>query len=462
VPVPPPSVPAVAQRPEGHLAAGSRRIPAENLLALGAKLLASALWVSGRSQHEAWESSVVPRLGRRLAADVTAEVDAGARTVTLRDAAGTARTAVHAGDQGSIICTEDGGGPAFAPVPVGSQLPDARTTYWPLGDAGEVDPGATGMDVARLGTGVDAAFDEAAHTSALVVVHRGEVVAERYAEGAGPETQLESWSMGKSVAAALVGVLVGEGALDPDGPPPLPEWQGHGDARRGITVRHLLQMSSGLRFSGVDDWEPARSPVPDHVLIYMDAVDVGAFVLAPDLEHQPGTIGRYRNCDPLALMAAARAIVEGRGEDWLTWPQRALFDPAGVRRQVLETDRFGNFIITGFDYGTARNWARLGLLFLEDGVFAGRRVLPAGWARVVSTPAPAWGEPVYGGLFWLNGTREWALPPSAYCMAGDGNQRCFIVPSHDLVVVRLGHSSGSEASGPALNDALAAITAACP
>ena len=91
-----------------------------------------------------------------------------------------------------------------------------------------------------------------------------------------------------------------------------------------------------------------------------------------------------------------------RGENFLTWPQRALFDRIGIRRQVLETDPYGNFLITGYDYGTARNWARIGLLYLQDGMWQGQRILPEGWATFVSTPAPTWKRPEYGGFFWLN------------------------------------------------------------
>lgn len=446
--------------PEGRLQP-RRRLPLENLLAIGAKILGSAIWVSGREQDEAMRLSLEPRLGSHLAKRVRAEIDAEGGKVTLSHDSGSTRTAVFAGAQGCVICTPEGAGPAFEPQPIATALPLAEDQEWPLGDASPVDPGATGIDEGLLMKAVDAAFGRGTHTAAMAVVHRGHLVAERYAGGVGPDTQLESWSMGKSVAATLIGILVAEGALALDDPPPLEEWQRPGDARRSITVRHLLQMSSGLRFSSIDDWDPSRSPVPDHVRVYMDAIDVHKFALNAELAHEPGTAGRYRNCDPLALMAAARCIVEDTGGDWLSWPQRVLFDKVGIRKQVLETDRFGNFIVTGFDYGTARNWSRLGLLYLEDGVFAGHRVLPEGWVRFVSTPAPAWSEPVYGGFFWLNRAKEWALPDSAFCMAGDGNQRCFIVPSHDLVIVRLGHVAGGAESAPALNGALAGIVAAC-
>jgi len=139
-----------------------------------------------------------------------------------------------------------------------------------------------------------------------------------------------------------------------------------------------------------------------------------------------------------------------------------LFDRIGIRRQVLETDPYGNFIMTGYDYGTPRNWARLGLLYLQDGMWQGQRVLPEGWAKFVSTPAPAWKQPVYGGLFWINGDGGWNIPKDAYLMAGAGGQNTFIIPSHDLVVVRMGHFRGAAAGRKTLNAAFTQLMAAVP
>ena len=145
------------------------------------------------------------------------------------------------------------------------------------------------------------------------------------------------------------------------------------------------------------------------------------------------------------------------GQDYLGWPQAVLFDRIGIRRQVLDTDIFGNFVLSGLDHGTARNWARLGLLYLWDGVWDGARLLPEGWSKFVGTPAPAWPQPVYGGQFWLNRTGEFDLPRDAYMMAGSGQQRVFIVPSADLVVVRLGHVRGHDRAAPSINAMLRSI-----
>jgi CubicO group peptidase (beta-lactamase class C family) len=223
-------------------------------------------------------------------------------------------------------------------------------------------------------------------------------------------------------------------------------------------------MSSGLRFTHAaqprHEW---GREIPDHLAVYADAIDAFSLSVTRPVEHPPQTVGRYRNSDPLTLGYLVRRTVEARGESYLTWPQRALFDKIGIRRQVMETDAYGNFLLTGHDYGTARNWARLGLLYLQDGVWQGERLLPEEWNDFVSKPAPAWEEPEYGGLFWVNGTGAFpALPRDAYYMSGAGGQSTIIVPTHDLVIVRMGHAEGSRVGGRGLRDALASLMEAVP
>lgn len=322
-----------------------------------------------------------------------------------------------------------------------------------MGDAGG-GAGASAMDRALVAAAIDAGFrGDLAATAAVVVLHRGEIVGERYRDGIDAYTQLESWSMGKSLTATLIGVLVQQGHLSLDQPAPIREWHGDGDPRANIRIRDLMQMSSGLLYSGQDDprqrWPLA---VPEHLYIYSDTVNAFERAIGSSAEHPPGTVGRYRNCDPLTLGAVIRrTVTEELGENYHQWPQAALFDRIGIRRQVLETDWYGNFLLTGFDYGTPRNWARLGQLYLQDGIWEGERVLPEGWSRFVSTPAPAWPEPCYGGQFWLNRTREFELPEDAYFMAGYGEQRVFVVPSAGLVIVRMGHRSDTDAPRDATN-----------
>jgi CubicO group peptidase (beta-lactamase class C family) len=280
----------------------------------------------------------------------------------------------------------------------------------------------------------------------MVVIHRGRIIGERYADGWGPYTPQISWSMGKSIAATLTGVLVQQGALAIDRPAPVPEWQNELDPRRDIMLADLLRMSSGLDFDNFGlNPNSSYDAANEHFRIYFDALDVFAHAVDQPLRFEPGTVWRYRNSDPLTLMRVARHIVETRGDDWLSFPQRALFDRIGARSFVLETDAWGNFIITGFDYGGTRDWARLGLLYLRGGEWEGERILPAEWASFVSTPAPGDPSRGYGGLFWLNrGGAQDRLPEDAYWMAGYMGQITMIIPSADLVVVRQGPSPGGD------------------
>ena len=423
--------------------------PRDTPLTLGAaayaKILCSAIFVSGRDEAEARKNSAYFLTPEAEREHVTTEVDRARRIVRATVRGVVTRTAGFYGDQGCVIHPEGTDSVFFTPTAVTTLLPDAKSQPWPMGDAVAGAPWPAGVDKAAIDASVDHAFSNPdALTAGMVVLHKGRIVAERYAPGVTADTQLESWSMGKSLTATLVGLLLQQGALTLDAPAPVAAWQGKDDPRRAITVRHLLQMSSGLHCTspGDPDFAPERDGYPAHVLIYSGGLDVFRFSTSRPLQFAPGTEGRYRNCDPITLGALVRQAVEARGEAYLTWPQRALFDRIGIRRQVLEPDAYGNFILSGYDYGTVRNWARLGLLYAQDGVWQGTRLLPEGFTRFVSTPAPGWATPRYGGLFWVNGTRELDAPPDAYWMAGAGGQRVIIIPSRDLVIVRLGHMRG--------------------
>jgi CubicO group peptidase (beta-lactamase class C family) len=160
-----------------------------------------------------------------------------------------------------------------------------------------------------------------------------------------------------------------------------------------------------------------------------------------------------------------RLGVEQRGEEYLSFPQRALFDKLGIRSMVIETDAFGNLLTQGSDYAVPRDWARLGNLYLQDGVWNGERILPEGFVKFVQTVAPAWAadhRPTYGGFFAINGDGRFPVPRDAYYMAGAGSQWTLIVPSHDLVVVRMGHYKGDKIGEEDLKSALALLMQAVP
>lgn len=411
------------------------RSPVNLGAAVSAKQLCSAVFVAGRHPQEAVPHCVLPEI-RGIHEPMSYVVDNIAKTATVTLGSFT-RVARFCGSQGCVIIPEGADDVCFDPVDVDTSLPAADTQQWPMGDVGAAAAPDADVDAAAIEEAVELAFRHPdAKTAAFLVAHRGRIIAERYADGCHADVQLESWSMGKSLIATLVGLLVEDGSVGLDDPAPIPAWRGADDPRAAITVANLLHMSSGLEFSAQD--EPDGG---DHSYVYSGAVDVFDLAISRRLEHPPNTVCRYRNCDPLALGYIVRRIVEGRGEEYLSFPQRALFDRVGIRKMVPEVDPFGNFIMTGYMYGTARAWLRLGLLYLWGGVWEGARILPDGWSDFVTSRAPAAPSGGRGAMFTLPGARA-GLPPDAYAMRGAGDNDVSIVPSRDLVIVRMGHLSG--------------------
>jgi CubicO group peptidase (beta-lactamase class C family) len=427
------------------------------------KILCSAVFVSGRDINEAFQNSVLSHdvfRGQTIEIICNLRIDRDKKSVTLKLKGSPERTAVFYGDQGCVTLPLDSKKVFFNPVKVQSTLPDAKTQKWPMGDIIPEQTQSTNINKSRLEEAVETAFSNPeAYTTAFLVLHNGDIIAERYDLGINKDTQLESWSMGKSITSTLIGIMIKEKNLSLHDYAPIPEWHLKGDPRSKIRISDLLRMSSGLRFSGADD--PPEKHVhnfPDHEYVYSGSVDVFQFSINKQLEFTPNTLGRYRNCDPLSLGYIIKRKLIENGEEYLSWPQKALFDKIGIRKQVLETDPYGNFIMTGFDYGTARNWARLGLLYLQEGIWEEKRLLTKEFVDFIKTPAPGWKEPVYGGLFWLNHTKRYNLPEDAYWMAGIGVQRVIIVPSLNIVVVRMGHRSGGKIAETTLNEALFKLT----
>jgi len=433
--------------------------PLEHSAAGYAKILCSAVFISGRDLATAADEDgffVAPRAERSL---LKATVDAASQAVRVTLPNGITRSAKHVGDQGCVTLPRDADAPLFTPVPITSMLPEASTQLWPMGDRIANDAARSQIDQAKLGAAVAAAFDPPdGLTAAFVVAHKGRIIAERYQAGIDHTTPLPGWSMGKSVTASLLGRLIYDGydrSLELFSLAPVAEWQQAEDPRRGIRVADLLRMSSGLRFVAPQDpdFNAARG-YPDHLYVYTGAIDAQQWAISRPAQWLPNTVGRYRNSDPLVLNALIKRAVVARGEEYLSYPQRQLFDKLGIRHFVLETDAYGNFLLQGYELGGARDWLRLGLLYLQDGIWNGQRLLPEGWSDFARTPAPAWSQPIYGGMFWLNRIRQWPLPEDAYYMAGSGGQYTFIVPTHDLVIVRLGHYKGEALGTRALTRAL--------
>jgi CubicO group peptidase (beta-lactamase class C family) len=424
------------------LVVGAQR--AFSILMIGAGLKAghmcSAVFVAGRDPDAVLKdelNNIHPRL--RLVPDPI--VDRESRSVSVPVLFGrTTRRAVY---RGSLGCTVLPPGSARADPSLlpKTELPpapgDPSAIPWPDGDRLPAERLPPEVDEQKLWAAVEAAFSGAQYqphkTIGVVVVYRGRIIAERYAPGFDAHTQYRTWSSAKSITSALVGILVGQGGLGVDAAAPIPEWQKPGDPRGQITISHLLHMSSGLESDGA--WTPEA---------YWNGVDTGALVGQSRLEVEPGSRWKYSNYDTLLLVRAMREVL-GDARTYLEFPRRALLDRIGMRDTLPEVDPYGNFILSSQVYSTPRDLARLGLLYLGDGVWNGERILPEGWVEYTTTPAPATlllpeadeAHAGYGAQFWLYG-RDPRLPADAYSTSGARGQHATIVPSRQLVVARMG------------------------
>jgi CubicO group peptidase (beta-lactamase class C family) len=322
-------------------------------------------------------------------------------------------------------------------LPDSFTVPNFDAKAWPMGDAN-----ATAALPAAKSAAVGAALDEAfkndqgrygGHTWGVVVVHDGKIVAERYEPGWDLHSAARTNSMCKSVGASLVGVGVHAGLVDLHRKAPLKAWRTPGDPRANITLNNLLQMASGLYTEAGGDplFETYGAGAPPSEVSVLNMLD-----------SRPGARYVYAGSDTIMAAMAVREALGGQ-EEWLSWPYRELLWKLGMTRTVLETDWRGDFLISGQCWSTARDFGRFGMLYLADGVWNGERLLPEGWSRYVSTPAPAQpasyasGGPAYGAQFWIHSGRE-GLPDLAYTPSGAAGQYAMIVPSANLVVVRRG------------------------
>jgi len=278
-------------------------------------------------------------------------------------------------------------------------------------------------------------------TRAVLVIHNGRIAAERYADGITKNTPLIGWSMSKSVTSALIGILVKQGKLSLKGPAPVPEWSAPDDPRHKITIDQLLRMSSGLEFE--EEYE--TKPVADVNRMFFTKEDMDAFAASFPLEAAPEETWSYSSGTTNILSGIIQRSFASREEYW-RFPREALFNKLGMRSASIDTDATGMFIGAAFVYACARDWARFGLLYLHDGVWEGERILPEDWVKYTATPTPKAPKGEYGAQFWLNKglpghpeSRAFpALPQDMFYCQGYQGQYTVIIPSKNLVVVRLG------------------------
>ena len=274
----------------------------------------------------------------------------------------------------------------------------------------------------------------------------GRVVAERYAEGYGVDTPILGFSATKSVMSALTGILVRKGMLALDQPAPVAAWQSPGDVRHAITVDHLLRHTAGLALGSSLSASLASVLEPVNRMKFMET-DMAAYAESIALETPPGSAWNYHDGNTVILSHLIRNATGGRASDVLRFARQELFGPLGMRHVTIEFDGVGTPEGSSQMLASARDWARFGQLYLNDGIAGGKRILPEGWVKYSASPTPsAWVG--YGAGFWTNlgdsfgatYRAEHGWPRDAFFAKGTIGQYVIIIPSERLVIVRLGRS----------------------
>lgn len=313
---------------------------------------------------------------------------------------------------------------------------------WPLGDK-ITDTIYIGINPGILKAAVDKAFTEPyagkkQRTRAVIVVYNGQLVAEKYAPGFNQHTKMYGWSMAKSVTGALIGTLVKQSRLEVKQPAPVPEWKDKDDPRHAITLENLLQQTSGLDF--LEDYTKAS----DATNMLCRQKDMAAFSANHSLAHDPGTVFNYSSGNSNIISRIIRQTV---GEnDYAAYPATALFYKIGMYHTMFEPDCSGTYVGSSYISATARDYARFGLLYYNDGVWKNERILPEGWVKKTITAPAINDDRDYGYQFWLNGLNYKDhskriypdVPADMFLCDGYAGQAIYIIPSKRLIVVRLG------------------------
>lgn len=357
-------------------------------------------------------------------------IDAQRRLVSAQDHQGRSAIAVHRQHMGCVVLPPHWREADIVRLPgiEYPRRPDLDEVAFPEGDKARPRPNAAQRRL--LASAFDGeTFGEGTVTLSTLVVKDGKLVGERYRKGFGIHTGYRTWSTAKSVAATLTGIAVRDGLLTLDEPANIAEWQYFDDPRQAITYRHLLHMSSGLQSAGSGTGA-----------LYFGGQDVVSAITTVPLEATPGERWKYANADTLLLLYGLRQTLQD-DHRYLRFPYDELFHRIGMYDSRYETDHLGNFIGSSQMYTTARDLARFGLLYLNDGKWNDQQILPSGWTDLVAEAAPALpreqGKRGYGGQFWLLDTLP-GVPAGTYTTAGNKGQFATIVPVHNMVIVRTG------------------------
>ncbi|ELY2009439.1 serine hydrolase [Flavobacterium psychrophilum] len=298
------------------------------------------------------------------------------------------------------------------------------------------------IDYKKLELAVENAFDKKGQknkrTRALLVIYKDKIIAEKYDTGFTKNSKILGWSMTKSITATYFGILQKQGKLDINKPAPIAEWQN--DERKNITTNDLLHMNSGL------EWEEDYAKISDATKMLFHEEDMTRSQILKPAKFKPNTHWNYSSGTTNLLSGILRKQFKTH-QEYLDFWYSALIDKIGMNSMVVETDMAGNYIGSSYGWATARDWSKFGLLYLHKGNWNGEQIFDESWAKYVATPTND-SNGIYGAQFWLNGSGEYPdAPKDLYSAHGFQGQCVFIIPSKNIVIVRMGLSEEFDFNG---------------
>jgi CubicO group peptidase (beta-lactamase class C family) len=404
-----------------------------------AQKLCTEVFVSHLAAEDVYRETLAPILGSGLVANhLHWSVDRQRQTVSADWFGRFTSTAVYRGPAGCLLWRS-----RQPPLPPPVLAPFAAALLPEIAGPQIVEPSDPALIRALDNIFAEPATGPARRIKAIVVVKDGQVVAERYAPGVGIDTPLLGYSVSKLVINALAGILVGQGRLHLDTPAPIAAWAAGDDPRHGITLDNLLRMTSGLAIPESDTGLDAVSR-----MLFTEP-DMAGFAAQTPLEQKPGSVWAYSSGNTLLAARLIADAVGGTEADVLNFARTALFGPLGMHTAVVETDAVGTPVGSTFILASARDWARLGLLYLNDGVVAGQRLLPEAWVSDAWRPTlnTDYGAGVFtnaGANGAAKGRIRAGMPEDAFFASGRLGQRIYIMPSKRLVVVRFGVTQSAD------------------
>lgn len=393
---------------------------------LSAKWVASGVFIAERTQEsiESSDSNFSPVTWAKN------EIDLYDKSVSTSVFGLKERKAIYREGLGAVIANDEYD--ENTPYLIPNRQNNANNLEYPYGDNPQKDTIFSNVDYNKLEKVVFDYFNKNHKmntTRSLLVVYKNQIIAEKYAEGFDKNSKMLGWSMSKSILSAVFGVMEQQGRIGKDDFAPIESWKN--DERSKITMNNLLQMNSGL------EWEEDYTKICDVTeMLYVES-DMTKSQLNKPLVGEPNETWNYSSGTTNLLSGILRQQLKSH-QDYLDFWYTELIDKIGMNSMVLEADLAGNYVASSYAWANTRDWAKFGLLYLNKGNWNGVQILSEDWVKYTATPTNT-SEGIYGAQFWLNSQGSLPdVPHDMFMASGYQGQHVFIIPSKDLVVVRMG------------------------